>query len=89
MVDTAGADHVGIGSDFVAELFAEKVPPCDRPLILEGTNTEVLVPGLTGPADLPRVTAAMLAAGVPDRSIRGVLGRNLARVLGAAGQDPS
>ncbi|MEN3298378.1 membrane dipeptidase [Pseudonocardia sp.] len=89
MVETAGADHVGIGSDFVAELFAEKVPACDRPLILEGTNTEVLVPGLAGPADLPRVTAAMLDAGIPERSARGVLGRNLARVLGAAGRDPS
>jgi membrane dipeptidase len=81
VIDTAGEAHVGIGSDFVAELFAEKVPTCDRPLIIEGTYAEVLVPGLEGPAGLPLIRDALLERGYPDSAVRAVLGSNLERIL--------
>jgi membrane dipeptidase len=81
VIDIAGEAHVGIGSDFVAELFAEKVPTCDRPLIIEGTNAEVFVPGLEGPAGLPLIRDALLERGCPDSVVRAVLGSNLERIL--------
>ncbi|WP_406293203.1 dipeptidase [Embleya sp. NBC_00888] len=81
IVDVAGEDHVGLGSDFIAEVLDEKVPTCDRPLIIEGTNTETLVPGLEGPAGLPLVTDALLHHGFSEPVIRKILGANLVRVL--------
>lgn len=81
IVDVAGEDHVGLGSDFIAEVLEEKVPPCDRPLILEGANTEILVPGLEGPVGLPLVTDALLRHGFSEPVIRKILGANFIRVL--------
>jgi membrane dipeptidase len=93
VIDTAGEAHVGIGSDFVAELFAQKVPACDRPLIIEGANAEVFVPGLEGPAGLPLMRDALLEHGIPDSAVRAVLGSNLERILttasGAQGGTPA
>ena len=81
VVDVAGEDHVGLGSDFVAEVFDEKIPACDRPLIIQGLEAEVFVPGLEGPAGMPLVTEALLRRGLPEATIRKVLGTNLIRVL--------
>ncbi|TCO30125.1 membrane dipeptidase [Kribbella steppae] len=81
LVDVAGEDHVGLGSDFVAEVFAEKIPACDRPLIIQGLDAELFVPGLGGPAGMPLVTEALLRRGLPEATIRKVLGTNLIRVL--------
>ncbi|MEU4190815.1 dipeptidase [Kribbella sp. NPDC026611] len=77
----AGEDHVGLGSDFVAEVFTEKIPACDRPLIIQGLDAEVFVPGLEGPAGMPLVTEALQGRGLPEATIRKVLGENLVRVL--------
>jgi membrane dipeptidase len=82
VADVAGEDHVGLGSDFVAEVFAEKVPACDRPLVIEGLEAEVFVPGLEGPAGMPLVTDALIRRGVPEPTIRKILGENLLRILG-------
>ncbi|WP_033295600.1 dipeptidase [Amycolatopsis jejuensis] len=81
--DLAGPAAVGIGSDFIAELLAEKVPVCDRPVLFEGTDAEVLVPGLAGPSGLPLVVDALLAAGHPEDAVRAIDGGNLARFLGS------
>ncbi|MEV0286597.1 dipeptidase [Kribbella sp. NPDC050820] len=81
VVDVAGEDHVGLGSDFVAEVFAEKIPACDRPVVIQGLDAEVYVPGLEGPAGMPLVTDALLRRGMPEDTIRKVLGANLIRVL--------
>jgi membrane dipeptidase len=81
VVDVAGEDHVGLGSDFVAEVFEEKIPACDRPLIVQGLDAEVYVPGLEGPAGMPLVTEALLRRGLPEATIRKILGANLIRVL--------
>ncbi|TDV56048.1 dipeptidase [Actinophytocola oryzae] len=77
----AGEDHVGIGSDFVAELFAETVPAWHRPLIVEGTDGERLVPGLFGPAGLPHLTTALLGRGLSESFVTKVMGGNLLRLL--------
>ncbi len=81
VVDVAGEDHVGLGSDFVAEVFDEKIPACDRPLVVQGLDAEVFVPGLEGPAGMPLVTEALLRRGLPEATIRKILGTNLIRVL--------
>lgn len=84
LTEVAGPTGVGIGADFVAELFAEKVPSCDRPMVLEGTNTEVLVPALEGPAGLPLVSDALLRSGMTPTAVADIAGANLARFLGVA-----
>jgi membrane dipeptidase len=81
VVSVAGEDHVGLGSDFVDEVFGEKIPACDLPLIIEGLDTAILVPGLEGPAGMPLVTEALQKRGLPEAVIRKVLGANLVRVL--------
>jgi membrane dipeptidase len=81
VVDVAGEDHVGLGSDFVAEVFEEKIPACDRPLVVQGLDAEVFVPGLEGPAGMPLVTEVLLRRELPEATIRKVLGTNLIRVL--------
>jgi membrane dipeptidase len=77
----AGEDHVGIGSDFVAELFAETIPGWQRPLVIEGTDGERLVPGLAGPAGLPLITEAMLRRGLSRSLVEKAMGGNLLRLL--------
>ncbi|WP_328329688.1 dipeptidase [Kribbella sp. NBC_00382] len=81
VVSVAGEDHVGLGSDFVDEVFGEKIPACDLPLIIEGLDTAILVPGLEGPAGMPLVTEALQKRGLPEAVIRKILGTNLVRVL--------
>jgi membrane dipeptidase len=78
----AGEDHVGLGSDFTAEVVDEKVPACDRPLTVEGVDAEITIPGLEGPAGMPMVTDALLRRGLAEPLVRKVLGSNLVRVLG-------
>jgi membrane dipeptidase len=82
LIEVAGEDHVGLGSDFVQEVFDEKIPACDRPLVIEGLDADVLIPGLEGPAGMPLLTDALLSRELPEATIRKVLGANLVRVLG-------
>ncbi|MCU1626890.1 MAG: peptidase renal dipeptidase [Pseudonocardia sp.] len=81
LIQTVGPDHVGIGSDFVAELFAEKVPACDRPLVIEGTDAEALVPGLEGPAGLPLIRRILLERDHSHSVVRSILGDNLVQLF--------
>ncbi|MFE2865817.1 dipeptidase [Embleya sp. NPDC059259] len=81
VIAIAGEDHVGLGSDFVAELFDEKIPTCDRPLMIEGVDAETLVPGLEGPAGMPLVTEALVRHGMPEPVVAKIVGGNLFRVL--------
>jgi membrane dipeptidase len=76
-----GEDHVGIGSDFVQELFAETVPAWHRPLLIEGTDGERLVPGLEGPRGLPLIADALRRREVRTPLIEKVMGGNLRRLL--------
>jgi membrane dipeptidase len=58
----AGADHVGLGSDF------------------DGVNGQ-LPQGLDSPADLPKITAALMERGYSAGDCRKILGGNLLRVF--------
>ncbi|HVE97967.1 MAG TPA: dipeptidase [Mycobacteriales bacterium] len=78
-----GVDHVGIGPDFVFEVFDEKVPMCDRPLVLDGMDVMTCVAGLEGPAGLPLVTEELVSRGLPESDIRKVLGENVLRLFRA------
>ncbi|GAB3945442.1 dipeptidase [Kribbella albertanoniae] len=81
VVDVAGADHAGFGSDFVAEVIDEKIPACDKPLIIQGLDASVYVPGLEGPAGMPLITDALQRRGMPEATLRKVLGANLTGLL--------
>lgn len=50
-------------------------------MVIQGLDAELYVPGLEGPAGMPLVTDALLARGLPEATIRKVLGQNLVRVL--------
>jgi membrane dipeptidase len=84
IVAVAGEDHVGLGSDFVQEVFDEKIPACDRPLVIEGLDAMTYVPGLEGPAGMPLVTEALQSRGMAELTIRKILGANLVRLLQGA-----
>ena len=58
----AGADHVGLGSDF------------------DGINGQ-MPEGMNSPADLPKITAALMARGYSAEDCRKILGGNLLRVF--------
>jgi membrane dipeptidase len=72
-----GVDAVGLGPDFIWEVFDEKIPLCDRPVVMEGCDVMVTVPGLEGPAGLPLVTAALVERDMPEQHIRRILGGNV------------
>ena len=75
--DVAGAAAVGLGPDFVREVYDEKVPLCDRPVLFDGRDVMDVVPGLDGPEGLPLVTEALLARGFGEDDVRKVLGGNV------------
>lgn len=79
VVSVAGTDHVGLGSDFLREVVADVTPPCCEGLDEEDPQFDF--PGLAGPADLPRVTEAMLRRGLPEEDVLKILGGNLRRLM--------
>jgi membrane dipeptidase len=81
VVGVAGIGSVGLGSDFVREIFDEKVPTCDRPLIIEGVDAFRCIPGLEGPRGYPLITEAMVRRGWAEADMLAVLGRNLVDLL--------
>ncbi|WP_438352527.1 dipeptidase [Microbacterium sp. CJ88] len=78
-----GPENVGIGSDFCVEIFSELIPPADRPFFIEGTDVDLVVPGLDGPAGLPLVRAALQASARPAHEVDGIAGENLVGFLRA------
>ncbi|WP_129667881.1 dipeptidase [Phytoactinopolyspora endophytica] len=76
-----GVDRVGLGPDFVKEVFEETTPRCcEDPGGAAGDigiSTIGYLPGLEGPRGLPLVTEALLRRGWSEPDIRGVLGENL------------
>ena len=76
----AGIDHVGLGPDFVKEVFEQLTPPA-IPVEFDGIDGTRTIPGLEGPAGLPLVTEEMLRRGWPEADIRKVLGGNWLRIF--------
>jgi membrane dipeptidase len=82
VASVAGIDHVGIGPDFLKELMDE-LEPGDHPVfdVDDGLDARAVVPGLTGPADLPLITAALRRRGMSDEEVSAVLGGNVLRLF--------
>jgi membrane dipeptidase len=76
----AGIDHVGLGPDFVKEVFEQLTPPA-IPVDFDGIDGTRVIAGLDGPAGLPLVTEEMLRRGWPERDVVKVLGENWLRVF--------
>ena len=79
----AGVDHVGLGPDFVKEVFEQLTPPIVGGVDFEGLDGRRVIEGLDGPAGLPLVTAELVQRGWPEADVRKVLGDNWLRVFRA------
>ena len=74
-----GAEHVALGPDFADFLAAEPaLQPGNRP------KSGVYLRGCDNASAMPNVTAGLLRRGYAEEAIRGILGANFLRVLGAA-----
>ncbi len=71
----AGAGAVGLGPDFLDEVFAELYPTVTS-MVVEGVDAKHYVPGLDGPGGLPLVTEELVRRGWPVSDVRAVLGGN-------------
>jgi membrane dipeptidase len=83
IAEVAGLDHVGLGPDFVKQLYDE-LAPLDDQVLFEGLDGKRVIDGLDGPAGLPLVTAELLTRGWKEPGIRQVLGENWRRVFRSA-----
>jgi membrane dipeptidase len=76
----AGVEAVGLGPDFMAQVFTELYPLATE-LPMQGVDGKKAVPGLEGPAGLPLVTDELVRRGWSEPDIRAVLGGNDLRVF--------
>lgn len=83
LVGVAGVDHVGLGPDFVKEVFDDLTRPCCEGQVSPDSGIAGLgyIAGLEGPAGLPLVTRALLERGWGEPNIRAVLGGNVKRLF--------
>src|SRR4051812_36168118 len=81
VASVAGIDHVGLGPDFVKEVFEQLTPPIAGPVDFEGLDGSTVIAGLDGPAGLPLVTAELVQRGWTEADVRKVLGDNWLRVF--------
>lgn len=83
LVSVAGIDHVGLGPDFVKEIFDDLVPPCCEDLAPDAGVQIRYLDGLEGPAGLPLLTRGLLERGWTAVDVRRVLGGNVRRLFDA------
>lgn len=76
----AGIDHVGLGPDFVKELYAETAPD-ELDIEWDGMRASDSIEGLEGPQDLPVLTDRLLERGFPAEDVAKILGANFLRVF--------
>jgi membrane dipeptidase len=77
-----GVEHVGLGPDFIKDVYAETKPAwCEAEAIkVLGAPVQYL-PGLEGPEGLPLVTERLLARGWQQYDVAAVLGGNVQRLF--------
>ncbi|MFI1396125.1 dipeptidase [Streptomyces sp. NPDC020681] len=73
IAEIAGADHVGLGPDFIQEVNDDITPPCCE----EPYGFDWALPGLEGPRGLPLVTEALQRRALSEDTIRKILGGNV------------
>jgi membrane dipeptidase len=78
----AGPHAVGLGPDFLDQVFSELYPGVDS-MVLEGVDAKRYVPGLEGPAGLPLITQELVDRGWGEPEVRAVLGENDLRLFRA------
>jgi membrane dipeptidase len=89
-VEVMGADRVGLGADFFAQVArsgaVRKPPDSLRP---PGMGLEFSIDGFEGPADYPRLVAALEERGFSGPELEGILGGNLIRFFDESLPDAS
>lgn len=86
LVGVAGLDHVGLGPDFM-----EEMPPDVVKIVLAGLPPQVTalmqsmppVQGFASVAEMPNVTAALLAQGYSAQAVQQIMGGNWLRLYEA------
>ena len=74
IASVAGVENVALGPDFVDYLRVGPMAPFDA-------EPEATIVGFATIADIPNVTASLLARGYDETAVRGILGGNVLRVL--------
>lgn len=80
IADVAGIEHIGVGPDFVAEVFSEIAPATTGPGFEDFDPIETIA-GLEGPAGLPIVEAELRRRGWHDESIAKLSGGNVLNLI--------
>jgi membrane dipeptidase len=80
LVEVAGADHVGVGGDFIRDIINE-IYPADANVSIEGLDPRATFDSLATASDLPVLTAWMLERGYGESDIVKILGGNFLRVF--------
>jgi membrane dipeptidase len=88
LVETAGIDHVGIGTDFTAgqsrEWFSWLLAGKSKRGEMMELEWPVVYPqGIRTAAEFPSITRALLARGYSEEDSKKILGENLLRLFGA------
>jgi membrane dipeptidase len=88
MVEIVGPEHVGLGPDFIVEIYDDMLP-AHAVMHVEGLDARARIPDLFSSRHLPLVTEILQRRGFADQQIRGILGLNFLRVfqqvMGVAG----
>jgi membrane dipeptidase len=82
VAERAGIRAVGLGPDFLDQVFSELYPTVDS-MVVEGVDARRYVPGLEGPRGLPLVTEELVRRGWAEDDVRAALGGNDLRLFRA------
>lgn len=85
-VAVMGADHVGLGGDFIGQVdsvVGVELPP-GAALLPAGMALDAAIEGLTGPEDYPNLVGALEARGYGGERLEGILSGNLLRLFRGA-----
>jgi membrane dipeptidase len=85
-VTVMGADHVGLGADFMEQIVASGAEPAVQAtsLMPAGRSFAEAIPGLAGPLDYPALADALTGRGHDGRTVAAILGGNLIRLVASA-----